>query len=90
MGWAAEGEASRELALKVKLPGLGERKDVDPGGDGQHDAAEEPKRSQHLRPDGCEQTEGGPGEREAEELRGGAHRKIPDIGVEGLEGCKRG
>ena len=65
-GRVAEGKASRELALEVKVTGLWERKDVDPGGDGQHDAAEEPKRSQHLRPDGRKQTEGGPGEREAE------------------------
>ena len=65
-GRVAEGEASRELALKVKLPGLWERRDVDSCGDGQHDATEEPKRSQHLRPDGREQTEGSPGEREAE------------------------
>ncbi len=74
-GGATEGEAAREGALELDLAGFGEGEGVNECGEAEKEAGEQPGGAEGGGPDGGEETEGGPGEREAEEERGGAHRQ---------------
>lgn len=76
-GRAAKGKATGKAALEVEVAAFGKRKAVKDSGDGESQSGKNPEKAEGLRPNRRQQAEGRPGEHEAKENRGGAHRRVP-------------